>query len=68
MKFLAGITIVLSIPTMIASFFGMNVNMGFFGNNNLAILNYWWYCFNFSNNNSDNFKNERYDVNEKHLL
>lgn len=28
MKFLAGITIVLSIPTMISSFMGMNVNMG----------------------------------------
>jgi len=27
MKFLAGITIILSIPTMIASFFGMNVNL-----------------------------------------
>lgn len=29
MKFLAGITIVFSVPTMIASFLGMNVNLGF---------------------------------------
>jgi magnesium transporter len=29
MKFLASITIVMSIPTMIASFFGMNVNVPF---------------------------------------
>ena len=28
MKFLAGITIVLSVPTMISSFLGMNVNFG----------------------------------------
>ena len=28
MKFLAGITIVISIPTMVASFFGMNVPLG----------------------------------------
>jgi magnesium transporter len=27
MKFLAAITIILSIPTMVASFFGMNVNL-----------------------------------------
>lgn len=32
MKFLAGITIVFSIPTMIASFLGMNVPLGSFGN------------------------------------
>ena len=32
MKFLAGITIVFSIPTMIASFLGMNVNLGFISN------------------------------------
>ena len=31
MKFLAGITIVFSIPTMIASFMGMNVPLGSFG-------------------------------------
>lgn len=31
MKFLAGITIVFSIPTMVASFMGMNVPMGNFG-------------------------------------
>ena len=31
MKFLAGITIVLSIPTMISSFLGMNVQFGFIG-------------------------------------
>lgn len=31
MKFLAGITIVFSIPTMIASFLGMNVPLGFMG-------------------------------------
>lgn len=28
MKFLAGVTIVLSIPTMISSFLGMNINLG----------------------------------------
>ena len=31
MKFLAGITIVLSIPTMISSFLGMNVKLGIIG-------------------------------------
>ena len=31
MKFLAGITIVFSIPTMVASFMGMNVPLGSFG-------------------------------------
>ena len=31
MKFLAGITIVLSIPTMISSFLGMNVQFGVIG-------------------------------------
>lgn len=38
MKFLAGITIVLSIPTMVASFMGMNVNLGFFSENEHAFL------------------------------
>lgn len=33
MKFLAGITIVISIPTMVASFFGMNVPLGILKNN-----------------------------------
>ena len=32
MKFLAGATIVLSIPTMISSFMGMNVPLGKFAN------------------------------------
>ncbi len=36
MKFLAGITIVLSIPTMLSSFFGMNVTFGEFSNDPLA--------------------------------
>jgi len=31
MKFLAGITVVLSVPTMISSFMGMNVPFGAFG-------------------------------------
>ena len=38
MKFLAGITIVLSIPTMISSFLGMNVNLGEFASNSYAFL------------------------------
>ena len=38
MKFLAGITIVLSVPTMISSFLGMNVNLGNFAYNNYAFL------------------------------
>lgn len=33
MKFLAGITIVISIPTMVASFFGMNIPLGGFTEN-----------------------------------
>ena len=33
MKFLAGITIVFSVPTMIASFLGMNVPLGELGEN-----------------------------------
>lgn len=38
MKFLAGATIVLSIPTMISSFLGMNLPLGEFGNNPHASL------------------------------
>jgi len=38
MKFLAGITIVFSIPTMVASFMGMNVPMGSFGEFPYAFL------------------------------
>lgn len=36
MKFLSGITIVFSIPTMIASFMGMNVPLGIFSTNPFA--------------------------------
>ena len=36
MKFLAGITIVLSVPTMISSFLGMNVKLGEFANSGYA--------------------------------
>lgn len=38
MKFLAGITIVLAIPTMISSFLGMNVNLGEMVNSPYAFL------------------------------
>ncbi len=38
MKFLAGITIVLSIPTMISSFMGMNVPLGSLSDNPLAFI------------------------------
>ena len=38
MKFLAGITIVLSIPTMVSSFMGMNVNFGEYVHNPFAAL------------------------------
>lgn len=38
MKFLAGITIVFSIPTMVASFMGMNVPFGEFGESPYAFL------------------------------
>ncbi len=38
MKFLAGITIVFSIPTMVASFMGMNVSFGDFAKNPFAFL------------------------------
>ena len=38
MKFLSGITIVFSIPTMIASFMGMNVPLGIFSSNPLSFL------------------------------
>lgn len=38
MKFLAGITIVLSIPTMISSFMGMNVPLGNLSDNPLAFI------------------------------
>ena len=38
MKFLAGITIVLSVPTMISSFLGMNVNLGVISRNDNAFL------------------------------
>ncbi len=38
MKFLAGITIVFSIPTMVASFMGMNVSLGKFSESPYAFL------------------------------
>lgn len=38
MKFLAGITIVFSIPTMIASFLGMNVPLGSVGQNDFSFV------------------------------
>lgn len=38
MKFLAGITVVLSVPTMISSFMGMNVPFGTFGDSNMSWL------------------------------
>ena len=38
MKFLAGITIVLSVPTMISSFLGMNVPFGDIGSNPLSAV------------------------------
>lgn len=38
MKFLAGITIVLSIPTMISSFLGMNVNLGIISSEPTAFI------------------------------
>lgn len=38
MKFLAGITIVLSIPTMISSFLGMNVSLGDFAHKDYAFV------------------------------
>lgn len=38
MKFLTGITIVLSVPTMISSFLGMNVKLGEFANSNYAFM------------------------------
>jgi magnesium transporter len=36
MKFLAGITVVLSVPTIISSFMGMNVTFGAFSNDSSA--------------------------------
>ena len=38
MKFLAGATIVLSIPTMIYSFLGMNVDLGIIGTHPYSAL------------------------------
>lgn len=38
MKFLAGITIVLSVPTMISSFMGMNVNLGILATNDYSFI------------------------------
>lgn len=38
MKFLAGATIVLSIPTMISSFLGMNIPLGKIANENIAFI------------------------------
>ncbi|MBQ7141282.1 MAG: magnesium transporter CorA family protein [Bacilli bacterium] len=38
MKFLAGFTIVISIPTMVASFMGMNVPLGFFQESTFSFL------------------------------
>ena len=38
MKFLTGLTIVISIPTMIASFFGMNIKFGSFADNSFTFI------------------------------
>lgn len=38
MKFLAGITIIFSIPTMIASFMGMNIPLGIFSSSPYALI------------------------------
>jgi magnesium transporter len=38
MKFLAGFTIVISIPTIVASFMGMNVPLGNFETNPLSFI------------------------------
>ena len=38
MKFLAGITIVFSIPTMVASFIGMNVPLGKVGSSSFSFI------------------------------
>ena len=38
MKFLAGLTIVISIPTIVASFMGMNVPLGMFSDNPLSFF------------------------------
>ena len=38
MKFLAGVTIVISIPTMVSSFIGMNVPLGKLGEDPMAFL------------------------------
>ena len=38
MKFLAGITIVFSIPTMVSSFIGMNVPLGDMGKSNISFI------------------------------
>ncbi|MCI6266333.1 MAG: magnesium transporter CorA family protein [Erysipelotrichaceae bacterium] len=45
MKFLAGITIVLSIPTMISSFLGMNVSLGGFANQDYAFVMICFFSF-----------------------
>lgn len=45
MKFLAGITIVLSIPTMISSFLGMNVSLGSFANWDCAFVMVCFFSF-----------------------
>ena len=38
MKFLAGATIVLAIPTMISSFLGMNISLGDFAKEDYAFV------------------------------
>ena len=38
MKFLAGFTIVISVPTMISSFLGMNIPLGNLENNPYSIV------------------------------
>ena len=38
MKTLAAVTIIISIPTMVASFMGMNVPLGFFANSDISFL------------------------------
>ena len=38
MKFLAGITIVFSVPTMVASFIGMNVPLGNIGTSSYSFI------------------------------
>ena len=62
MKFLAGITIVFSIPTMVSSFIGMNVPLGDMGKSNISFILIIAFFICFINYNCNYTKKEKHVI------